>query len=311
MLKSSSKNKSLMIYCKYNNVIEKAAGEADMKNFCILTDALAFIEDNLCEDITQEEIAASCYCSLSSLQKLFRFVFHMSLKEYISKRRLTNAARDLVSSDMTVTDIAMKYRYNSPEVFSRAFSRLWGTAPSSFSKKWKFTEIFPRIHFEYDGGSIMSIKKCDVSELYDVLREKKKNFILCFDIVGLMAINDNISYEAGDAAILECLSRINAEATDNMLMFRIGSDEFILVSDISDADGAMALAERILDGNGKTVHANGKDIPVSMRAVIMRFDDSSLRYSEFFSSIHDAINEAKLEENSRGGSFSRLHMTVR
>ena len=104
-----------------------------MKNFCIFADAINYIEGNLCSPIVQEDIAAACYCS------------HTSLKEYISKRRLTRSAEDIVRTDMTLTDIAMKYQYNSPEVFLRAFFRFWGVTPSKFKEHWRSTGLFPRI----------------------------------------------------------------------------------------------------------------------------------------------------------------------
>ena len=101
-----------------------------MKNFCIFADAMNYIENNLCSPISQDDIAAACYCSLSALQKVWRYCTHTSLKEYITKRRLTRSAEDIVRTDMTLTEIAMKYQYNSPEVFLRAFFRFWGVTPS-------------------------------------------------------------------------------------------------------------------------------------------------------------------------------------
>ena len=42
-----------------------------MKNFEVLTEALAYIEQNLEEEFTQQDVANACYVSLSGLQKLF------------------------------------------------------------------------------------------------------------------------------------------------------------------------------------------------------------------------------------------------
>ena len=81
-----------------------------MKNFHTLINAINYIEDNLINEVTQQMVADSCYISLSSLQKLFRYAMNLSVKEYISKRRITNAANDLLSSDMTIMDIAFKYQ---------------------------------------------------------------------------------------------------------------------------------------------------------------------------------------------------------
>jgi AraC family transcriptional regulator len=143
-----------------------------LKNFYILTDAINYIEDNLCNEFTLDHVAEACYSSLSGLKKLFAYAFHLGLKEYISKRRMTHAAHDLLNSELSITEIALKYQYNSPEVFTRAFFKVWGTSPSTFKKQWRFTGIFPKILFEYDGGKIMSRKKVDLSELYDLLKSR-------------------------------------------------------------------------------------------------------------------------------------------
>lgn len=266
-----------------------------MKNFYILADALNYIEANLCNPISQEDIANVCFSSLSGLQKLFRYAFNYSLKEYISKRRLTSAAKDLINTEMTITEIAMKYQYNSPEVFTRAFSKLWDMPPSIFKTRWKFAGIFPKLMLDYQGGIIMSRKKFDISELYDVLKTKKNTYVLCFDIVGLMAIND-ISHEAGDKTILECLKRIDENAPADMILFRIGGDEFALVTGSTDFNEVEELAKKVIKLNGKTIQCNGQDIAVSMRVGGTKFMDSCLLYNELFANLHDAIINARNSE---------------
>lgn len=263
-----------------------------MKNLYILSDAINYIEENLCEPITQEDIAANCYSSLSSLQKNFRYAFHHTLKEYISKRRLTHAAKDLLDTDLSVIDIAIKYQYNSPEVFTRAFSKLWGTSPSSFKHTWKFTGIFPKIIFDYSGGSTLVRKKVDISELYDVLKSKLGTYIICFDIVNLTPINE-ISREAGDKAILECLKRIDENADCDMLLFRIGGDEFALVTGLSDKEKVEQLIQKILNLNGSVIYSDDQSIPISMRAGVTMFKNSNLRYHELFQDLQQTIDIAR------------------
>jgi AraC family transcriptional regulator len=88
-----------------------------VKNFMILTEAINFIEMNLCEPISRQDIAAHCYVSLSTLEKLFRYALNFGMKVYISRRRITQAAKDISKHNMSVTDAAMKYQFNSVEVF--------------------------------------------------------------------------------------------------------------------------------------------------------------------------------------------------
>lgn len=268
-----------------------------MNNFCIFADALNFIEEHLCCEISQEDIADACFCSLSNLQKIWRYCSRTSLKEYISKRRLTNAAYDLVHSGLSVTETAFKYQYNSPEVFTRAFTKLWGTPPSKFRSQWRFTGIFPKLIPDENvfktGGNIMQKRNFDISELYDELKAKSGTYVLCFDIAGLDRINKEIGRKAGDMMIAESLKRIDSAAEDGMFLFRIGGDEFAMVTGLSDKEETRKLAQRVLAQNGGTISCNGTEVPCSLRAGAYRFENRSLRYSELFSSLQDTINIAR------------------
>lgn len=263
-----------------------------MKNFMVLTESINIIEENLRGEITREEIAARCYVSLSSLEKLYRYALHMGIKDYIERRRMTLAAKDIVGG-CTVTEVAMRYGYGSPEVFSRAFRRVWNVNPSKFKKTWKFTGIFPKINYEYNEGEdfYMARKKVDLSEAYEFLRSREGCIVLCFDVKDLIGAN-NISHKMGDMVILEALRRIDRAAGDEMLTLRIGGDEFALVTDLTDEEKAMSLAEEILSHNGEIVTCDGQEYPVSLWCAVTRIP-KSLRYGEFFTAMHSAINESK------------------
>jgi AraC family transcriptional regulator len=268
-----------------------------LKNFYILTDALSFIEDNLCNAFTLDDIAASCHCSLSGLKKLFKYAFHHGLKEYISKRRLTHAAHDLLNTNRSITEIAMNYQYNSPEVFTRAFFKVWGTTPSAFKTQWKFTGIFPKISFEYDGGNIMSRKKLDISELYDLLRSRTNSYVLCFDMVHMNTINQTYGHEAGDKAILECLKRIDSNSDDSCLLFRVGGDEFALFTDTQDVNQVEMIAKSIIELNEHPIVYNGTEIPVAMRVASTRIIGKNIRYKDLYEGLNQAITDARLNHS--------------
>lgn len=269
-----------------------------MKNFCIFADAVNYIEDNLCCDITQEEIATACCCSLSTLQKVWRYCTHTSLKEYITKRRLTRSAEDIAHTDMTLTEIAMKYRYNSPEVFTRAFRRLWGVSPSKFKKEWHSTGIFPRIipdEQTFKGGIFMG-RRVDITELYNELHPTEHdNWVLCFDIVEFDRVNKNIGRDAGDVVIREAFRRVDTAAGDSMAAFRIGGDEFAVVTGTDDKNAAEETARRVISQNGQSVDFNGKQIPLSLRVGAVKLTASihSMRFSELFDRMQGAINDCR------------------
>ena len=272
-----------------------------MKNFCIFADAVNYIEDNLCNDVTQDDIAAACCCSLSALQKVWRYCTHTSLKEYITKRRLTRSAEDIAHTDMTLTDIAMKYRYNSPEVFTRAFRKLWGVSPSKFRTQWHSTGIFPRIipdESTLKGGIYMG-RRVDITELYDVLRSANRDsWVLCFDIVKFDGVNKTCGREAGDCVIREAFRRVDAAAGDTMAAFRIGGDEFAIVTCTDDRAAAEETARKVIALNGQNVVFEDKEIPLSLRvgAVKLCYGSShNLRYSELFDRMHKVICHTREE----------------
>ena len=266
-----------------------------MKNFIILTESVNFIEMNLCEPITRQDIASHCYVSLSMLEKLFRYALGLSIKIYISRRRITQAAKDILKFNLSITEAAMKYQFNSVEVFSRAFKRVWTVNPSEFAKnKRKFTGIFPGINLnEYEEGEeiVMTRKKLDMSEAYDFLRSMNDSYVLCFDLQHLTAIND-VSGKAGDLAIFEAISRLENAAADDMIVLRVGGDEFALLTGLYDYDEAKNLSEKVLQRNGEPILFEDKELPVSLWCGITKIP-ANLRYSEFFTDMHETIEKSK------------------
>lgn len=263
----------------------------DADKLTSLTAALEYIENNLDGDFSQEKCARQACCSLSGLQKLFRSVFHKSVGDYVTRRRLTAAARDLQQNDCTVLETALKYGWGSPEAFTRAFSRVWGVTPSEYRRSWRFSGLCPRLdfprHFMREGELIMT-NKYDISELYDYIRSRQGTYALSFDTSHLMEINDAIGQEAGDKVILECLRRIDRECADGMMMFRIGGDEFVMMTGLTDKEAVRTIAGRILAHNGECVSHNGTDIPVSLRAGAVLLRPGKLSYSELFTELVSA-----------------------
>ncbi|MBO6140365.1 MAG: diguanylate cyclase [Ruminococcus sp.] len=266
-------------------------------SFTLFITALEFIENHLTDEFSQEDIAASCYCSLSSLQKTWKFCTHLTLKEYIAKRRLTLAGRDILKGEMNVLDIALKYGYNSHEVFTRAFTKVWGVPPTKFKKEWKGScELYPRLNTDYiekeDIFMTRNVKKYDVSQFYDYLKSQAGTYILCFDIKELMPINENIGRDAGDKVILESLRRINNAAEENMLTLRMGGDEFIMITETDDADKAAGIAQKVLSQNGRPIMHNGKEIGVSLWCGAIMIG-KSLKYTVLCSDFEAVMKKAR------------------
>ncbi|MGV2644756.1 helix-turn-helix domain-containing protein, partial [Clostridium perfringens] len=88
------------------------------------------IDQNLENEIDDQEIAKRAYCSVFHFKRMFSYLAGIPLQEYIRRRRLTLAAFDLQDRTVKVIDIAIKYGYNSPDAFTRAFQGLHGITPT-------------------------------------------------------------------------------------------------------------------------------------------------------------------------------------
>lgn len=96
--------------------------------------AVDYIEENIYEDISLEVIEKEAYCSLFHFHRIFQALVGDSMREYIRKRRLSLAGRELVLSEERIIDIALKYGYETPEAFAKAFKKMNGMTPSQCRK---------------------------------------------------------------------------------------------------------------------------------------------------------------------------------
>lgn len=266
-----------------------------MNKIEILTMAMEYIEANLSSEIKTEDVAGVCYCSKAALEKLFRCLNHMSVHDYVIRRRMTLAARMMRQQpEVSVLDVALAYGYSTNESFSRAFKKVWDCNPSEFKENPSHFELFPRRYPPTMKGDEIFMKNVDISELYELFKSRKNCYFVCCDIDHLIPIND-ISHKAGDLAILESLRRMEAVAGAEDVIFRIGGDEFVLLTDNEDAAYAEGLAERIRANNGKPIVFEGKEIPLRLHIAVTKYSSGNVRYKDLFEQLHNAIMEVKHE----------------
>lgn len=108
---------------------------------------MEYIETNLADNISYDKIAQIACCSTYHFQRMFPFITGVSLSEYIRRRRLTLTAFELQTTDTKVIDVALKYGYDSPEAFARAFKNLHGVIPVSARDKGVSLKAYPRMSF--------------------------------------------------------------------------------------------------------------------------------------------------------------------
>lgn len=122
-----------------------------------LSSAINYIEKNLDNEISCEEAANIACCSPYYFGRMFTYVAGIPLSEYIRRRRMTQAAFELQSTDTKVLDVALKYGYNSPTSFNRAFQSVHGISPSAAKSGGSMLHAYPPIKFsvKVTGGDAM------------------------------------------------------------------------------------------------------------------------------------------------------------
>lgn len=122
--------------------------------------AIAYIESHIADELSVGEIAKQVNLSPFYFQKGFSLLCGLTVMEYIRKRRLALAGSELVSSDAKVLDVALKYGYDSPDSFSKAFARFHGTTPAMARKDGTTLKSFAplKIKLSLEGGYLMDYR---------------------------------------------------------------------------------------------------------------------------------------------------------
>jgi AraC family transcriptional regulator len=145
--------------------------------------AINYIEEHILEELDFSKVAKVVGCSTYHFQRMFLYMTDITLAKYIQRRRMSLAVGDLKSGENKIIDVSLKYGYNSPTAFNRAFQSVHGIAPSLIKLEGVVVKSYPPISFK------ISIKGV---EGLNYRIEKKE----AFRIVGISTSLDQ-DYEVG------------------------------------------------------------------------------------------------------------------
>ena len=138
--------------------------------------ALDYVEAHLTDEINYEKVAAVAYSSPYHFQRVFGILCGYTLGEYIRNRRLSLAGAELQTSDEKVIDVALKYGYDNPDSFSRAFKAFHGVLPSRARDRSVSLRSFSRLvlKFSLEGGITVNYRIEEKPEM--ILTGFKRHF---------------------------------------------------------------------------------------------------------------------------------------
>ncbi|MDQ0062611.1 AraC family transcriptional regulator [Paenibacillus harenae] len=137
--------------------------------------AMRYIENHLAEEIDFQRAAQIACCSEYHFRRLFSSLCGMSISEYIRRRRLALAALELGQSDIKIIDLAMKYGYDSPDSFARAFQTMHGVTPREARSSGVPLKAVPPMTFQLtiQGGDEMDYRIVEKSEFWIIGLKKR------------------------------------------------------------------------------------------------------------------------------------------
>lgn len=165
----SEHNERFILYCNYDKEVIIMEWAKAIRN------AVEYMERNITEDITMYDVAKHVNISPFYFQKGFSILCGYSVTEYIRMRRLALAGEELITSDITVLDLAIKYGYDSPDSFTKAFSRFHGYTPMAVRKNKTMIKAFAPLQLSIllKGGYTMDYR-ITKKEAFTVLAAAKE-----------------------------------------------------------------------------------------------------------------------------------------
>lgn len=210
----------------------------------LIQQAICYMEEHIFDNISYAEVAKSVHMSSYNFHRTFSFIVGMTANEYMRKRRLTLAAKELQTTDISVTDAAYKYGYETPESFSKAFSRFHGSTPKQAKQKGTKLHLFNPLLIKIivEGGSIMD---------YRIEHKEGQEFIALVKAFPNEIINDDNNHSIPDFWA-ECYEK---DLIEPMKLLRVKGkrDLYGLCSPVKDGDDHFSYGIGImLDENTET-----------------------------------------------------------
>lgn len=135
--------------------------------------AINYLEKNMTGKLDIERAAEIALSSPFHFQRMFHMITGVTIAEYVRRRKLTLAAQEILSGEKVI-DVALKYGYETPEAFTKAFRRLHGMSPSAARGSGAKLRAFPKLsfHISVKGENDMNYRIIEKESFHVIGRER-------------------------------------------------------------------------------------------------------------------------------------------
>lgn len=115
------------------------------KNLNRLSKITHYIKENYNQEISLESVARTFGFSPTYLSRLFKKYGKVNYKTYLQNIRVEYGYRDLVNTDLSISDIGMKNGFPNSKAFSNEFRKRYGKLPSEYRREMQKDKKMPLI----------------------------------------------------------------------------------------------------------------------------------------------------------------------
>ena len=150
----------------------------------IIRDLLTWLEGHLDQPLALDNVAAKAGYSKWHLQRMFKDVTGHAIGAYIRARRLSKSAVALRLTARPILDIALQYRFDSQQTFTRAFKKQFALTPALYrrSPDWNSFGMRPPLRLsefsmpQYEFVTLQLTELVGVTQSYTCKLEEISDF---------------------------------------------------------------------------------------------------------------------------------------
>lgn len=94
-----------------------------------------FMHDNYASPLTLEEVAEKVFVSARQLQRIFQEQANLSFSKHLENIRLAHVSHDLLNSELTVQEIALRHGFSSSNYLFSVFKKRYGMTPKQYKAR--------------------------------------------------------------------------------------------------------------------------------------------------------------------------------
>lgn len=112
--------------------IQSIREEREQRTWSVIDDAITFIQDKFCEELSLEDVAEHVHLNPYYFSKVFKQQTGETYIDYVTRLRIDKAKEWIRDGQLSLKEVCYLVGYKDPNYFSRVFKKVTGVSPTEF-----------------------------------------------------------------------------------------------------------------------------------------------------------------------------------